>query len=51
MPFILYDNFNRDRYTLKKGNFGLANIAATAVNLLGFEAPDIWEESMIVIDK
>ena len=51
VPFIIYDNFNGDKYTLKNGNFGLANIAATAANLLGFEAPDIWEESMILIDK
>ena len=51
VPFILYDNFNGSRYALKEGNFGLANIAATVVNLMGFEAPDIWEESMIQIDK
>jgi len=51
VPFILYDNFNGDRYRLKDGNFGLANIAATVVNLLGYEAPAIWEESMIIFDK
>ena len=51
VPFILYDNVNNGKYTLKNGNFGLANIAATVANFLGFEAPDIWEESMILIDK
>lgn len=51
VPFIIYDNINKGRYTLKKGDFGLANIAATTVNLLGYNAPDIWEESMITIDK
>ncbi len=47
VPLILYDNTGKGGYSLKKGDFGLANIAATVVNLLGYEAPDIWEESMI----
>ncbi|NLM75210.1 MAG: 2,3-bisphosphoglycerate-independent phosphoglycerate mutase [Clostridiaceae bacterium] len=47
VPFIIYDPVNSGKYKLKEGEFGLANIAATVVNLLGFEAPDIWEESMI----
>ena len=51
VPLILYDNHHLGAYSLKNGDFGLANIAATAVNLLGFEAPDCWEESMILIDK
>jgi 2,3-bisphosphoglycerate-independent phosphoglycerate mutase len=51
VPMILYDNQTSGSVTLKKGEFGLANIAATVVNLLGFEAPDIWEDSMIQIDK
>ena len=29
------------------GNFGLSAVAATTVNMLGYEAPDIWDESMI----
>ena len=51
VPLILYDNTNKGSYSLKKGDFGLSNIAATAVNLLGYEAPEIWEDSMIAIDK
>lgn len=51
VPMILYDNSRQDTYTLKNGEFGLANIAATAVNLLGYEAPEVWEESMITIDN
>lgn len=47
VPFIIYDPKNSGKYRLKEGEFGLANIAATVVNLLGYEAPDIWEESMI----
>lgn len=51
VPFIIYDNFNSDKYTLKNGEFGLSNIAATVASLLGFEAPEFWNESMISIDK
>ena len=49
VPFIVYDNFTADSYKLKLGrnDFGLSSVAATTVNLLGFEAPDIWDESMI----
>ena len=47
VPFIIFDPKNKGKYRLRQGEFGLANIAATAVNLLGYEAPDIWEESMI----
>jgi 2,3-bisphosphoglycerate-independent phosphoglycerate mutase len=50
VPFIIYDNVKSNAYKLKEGEFGLANIAATAVNLLGYEAPDIWEESIISLD-
>jgi 2,3-bisphosphoglycerate-independent phosphoglycerate mutase len=51
VPFIIYDNVKSNAYKLKEGEFGLANIAATAVNLLGYEAPDIWEESIISLDN
>ena len=49
VPFIVYDNFTADKYTLKADrlDFGLSNVAATTVNLLGFDAPEIWDESMI----
>jgi len=47
VPFIIFDPKNNGKYRLKQGEFGLANIAATAVNLLGYEAPEMWEESMI----
>ena len=52
VPCILYDNYYRNAYTVKskEGSFGLSNVAATAVNLLGYAAPDIWDESMIEID-
>ena len=49
VPFIIYDNFTSDKYTVKLGrdDFGLSAVAATTVNMLGFEAPAIWDESMI----
>ncbi len=50
VPFIVYDNFTADRYTLNtEGSFGLSNVAATTVNMLGYEAPAMWDESMIKI--
>lgn len=49
VPFIIYDTVNAGKYRLKEGEFGLANIAATVVNLLGYEAPEMWEKSMIEI--
>ncbi len=45
VPFIVYDKDTA--YTLKEGNFGLANVAPTVATLLGLEAPDCWEESII----
>jgi 2,3-bisphosphoglycerate-independent phosphoglycerate mutase len=49
VPCIIYDNFTSDKYTVKEdcGKFGLANVAATTVRLLGYEAPDMWEESIV----
>ena len=49
VPFIIYDNFTKGEYSVKLGreDFGLSSVAATTVNMLGFEAPEIWDESMI----
>ncbi len=50
VPCIIYDNFGADNYTVKKdGSYGLSNVAATLVNLMGFEAPDFWDESIIEV--
>ncbi len=49
VPCIFYDNTNSDAYTVKSGEFGLSNVAATTVNLLGYEAPEMWNESMIQV--
>ncbi|HPB17748.1 MAG TPA: 2,3-bisphosphoglycerate-independent phosphoglycerate mutase, partial [Clostridia bacterium] len=47
VPFIIYDNRKEKDYSLKDGEFGLANAASTVANLLGYAAPETWEESMI----
>ncbi len=49
VPCIFYDNFYSDNYTVKadNGQFGLSNVAATMVNLMGYEAPEMWDESII----
>ena len=52
VPCIIYDNTDaKDAYTVKadNGQFGLSNVAATMVNLMGYEAPEMWDESIIEI--
>ena len=51
VPFIIYDNYYSDKYTVKadNGQFGLSNVAATAVNFLGYSAPDMWDESVVEV--
>ena len=51
VPFIIYDNYYSDKYTVKQdnGEFGLSNVAATAVNFLGYVAPDMWDTSVIEV--
>jgi len=47
VPCMFIDDFYKDKYIVKDKEFGLSNLAATIVNLLGYEAPDFWDESMI----
>ncbi len=49
VPFIIYDNFTKDGYTVKKdeGKFGLSNVAATTVRMLGYEPPAAWDPAVI----
>ena len=50
VPCIIYDNFGAENYSVKKeGNYGLSNVAATLVNLMGYEAPEFWDESIIEV--
>lgn len=45
VPFIIYDR--NTTYTIKDGEFGLANVAPTVAAIFGLEAPKSWEASMI----
>jgi 2,3-bisphosphoglycerate-independent phosphoglycerate mutase len=49
VPFIIYDPKFKGEYKIKNnaGKFGLSNIAATAMNLLGFAAPTDYNESLL----
>ena len=51
VPCIIYDNTDaKNSYTVKKdGSYGLSNVAATTVNLLGYKAPEMWDASIIEI--
>ena len=45
VPFIIYDP--DQKWEIQPGNYGLANVAPTIVKMMGFEAPECWEKSMI----
>ena len=45
VPFIIYDK--EKTYTVKEGNYGLANVAPTVVKMMGLTAPECWEDSMV----
>ena len=49
VPCIIYDNTGRNDYECVEGEYGLANVAATVVTLLGYEPKDMWEKSMIKV--
>ena len=51
VPCFIYDNFSSDKYEMKpdEGKFGLSDVAATMVNLMGYEAPAKWDASLIEI--
>lgn len=47
VPCIFYGLQRKTPYKIKNKAFGLSNLAATTVNLLGFETPPLWDESML----
>ncbi len=49
VPFVIVSPDRKVR--IRKGNFGLANVAPTILGLMGIPAPDCWEESMLVGDE
>ncbi|MGM9596891.1 MAG: 2,3-bisphosphoglycerate-independent phosphoglycerate mutase [Eubacteriales bacterium] len=50
VPCILYNASGKELGLREDlGGFGLSNVAATMVNLMGYKAPDMWDESMLEI--
>ncbi len=51
VPCIFYDNTPaKEHYHVKTdGQFGLSDVAATVVNLLGYEKPAMWDDSIIEV--
>jgi 2,3-bisphosphoglycerate-independent phosphoglycerate mutase len=50
VPFLIYDPMRSDRYELdtqRVQTAGIANVTATCLELLGFEAPDDLESSLL----
>ena len=47
VPCILYNNASEDLCTFKEGEFGLANVAASVAELLGYQPMDVWCESFL----
>ena len=45
VPFIIYDKDHE--WAIKEGAYGLANVAPTVVKMMGLEAPECWEASMV----
>ncbi len=49
VPCIFYDNRADKSYTVKAADdhFGLSSVAGTVVNLLGYDKPEMWDDSLI----
>ena len=48
VPFAIYDpNYDGEYHMARPADAGLANVAATLLNLLGYEAPDDYRRSLI----
>lgn len=45
VPFIVYDP--SEEHVIADGQFGLSNVAATVVKLMGIEKPYAWNESIL----
>ncbi len=44
VPFYFYDNVSDGSIRIADGRvFGLSNVAASTVNLLGYQAPEMWD--------
>ena len=48
VPFLLFDPFYNGEYSQKlNGGLGISSVAATCLNLLGFEAPEDYDPSIV----
>jgi 2,3-bisphosphoglycerate-independent phosphoglycerate mutase len=48
VPLIYYDNQSKGSIVLRQGNdYGLSNVAASVANLLGYDAAEMWDDSML----
>jgi len=47
VPFIFYDNQTHGAAQIDENHFGLSNLASTIVNLLGYEAPTVWDRGIL----
>jgi 2,3-bisphosphoglycerate-independent phosphoglycerate mutase len=48
VPFYFYDNVSNGAIRIANGrSFGLSNVAASTVNLLGYEAPEMWDAGIL----
>ncbi len=49
VPCYVYDKSGRSDYKVREddGSFGLSSVAATIVNLLGYDAPVMWDKGII----
>lgn len=45
VPLIIYDR--KRVWNIKKGDFGLANVAPTVADILQLKAPDCWKDGII----
>jgi len=51
VPCIFYDNQTPGSLTVRPDpELGLSNLAATIVNLLGYEAPEMWDRGILQLD-
>ncbi len=52
VPFIIFDPQHSGEYKMAKvENPGLTNVAATVLNLLGYEKPEDYDPSLIEFNK
>ena len=52
VPFVIHDPEHKDEYHLDPpSDAGLSHIASTTLNLLGFQAPDDYQPSLIKFNK